>query len=137
MNEANLNPRSSTMKKSIYSLLGCGAVSLFAFAGAAQAADVHSSIQAHLGDGSKAYASESWSAPQGAQGPIRSEMLTAGSASPNDLIQAHLGGDGVAHYVQMNMGKNDSWHAPQGAQGPIRNDSMHDGRLFPLSATGG
>ena len=97
MNEANLNPRSSTMKKSIYSLL----------------------------------------APQGAQGPIRSEMLTAGSASPNDLIQAHLGGDGVAHYVQMNMGKNDSWHAPQGAQGPIRNDSMHDGRLFPLSATGG
>lgn len=137
VNAAEINPRRSVMKKSIYSLLAGSAVSFCVFAGTAQAADVHSSIQAHLGDGSKAYASESWSAPQGALGPIRSETHTAGGANPHDLIQAHLGGDGIANYAQMKMRKDDSWQAPQGAQGPIRKDSMHDGGLFPLNATGG
>jgi hypothetical protein len=104
--------------------------------GAAQAEDANSYIQAYLGDGSKPYASKPWSASQGAQGPVRSDMGAADGSNPNDLIQAHLGGDGAATHAQMNSGKNDSWPVSHGAQGPIRNDSMLDQRLFPLNASG-
>lgn len=124
------------MKKLIFSVLSCGVVSLFVSVGGAQAADANSSVQAHLGEGGMPSASDSWSAPQGAQGPIRSDMSTARAADPNDAIQAQLGGDGRGIYAQMNSDKGATWSAPSGPQGPIRNDFIDDKMLYPLSAGG-
>jgi len=128
------------MKQSFSSVLRYGSVGLCMLVGGAQAGDVNSYIQTYLGDGSNSYeskASKSWSAPQGAQGPIRSDMSTANRSNPNDLIQAHLGGDGLVTKRQMKSDIGDSLAASQGPQGPIRNDSMHYQWHFPLNATGG
>jgi len=125
------------MKKLIVSVLGCGVVSLFMSVGSARAADANSYIQAHLGDGSKPYSSDSWSAPQGAQGPIRSDMSIARGLDPNDVIQANIGGGAKPRSSQMASTNVDTGSAPSGAQGPIRNDLMDNEKLFPLNAPGG
>ena len=70
------------MKKTIFSALACGVmIGLAVPVGTVSASDEHDRIQAHLGDGlflnSKSAMDvkhESWSTPQGAQGPIRSDM---------------------------------------------------------------
>lgn len=70
------------MKKTTLSALACGLmIGLVVPVGTVGAADEHDRIQAHLGDGTSTYSQsamdgkyESWSTPQGAQGPIRSDM---------------------------------------------------------------
>jgi len=69
------------MKRHLLSKIGCGVLfGLFVPLGAVHAYDANDRIQAHLGgDGtatqiSAMSSSDTWSAPQGAQGPIRSDM---------------------------------------------------------------
>lgn len=74
------------MKKLTLSKLGCSAVvALFVPLGVAHAYDANDRIQTYLGEGSPTISSstmaaktgtqEGWSASQGAQGPIRSDMV--------------------------------------------------------------
>lgn len=70
------------MRKTTFSAFACGVmIGVFVPVGTVSAADEHDRIQAHLGDGPFIYSGsamdvkhESWSTPQGAQGPIRSDM---------------------------------------------------------------
>ena len=124
------------MKKLSFSVISCGVVSLFVSAGGALAADANSYIQAHIGGGAPLVVVDTWAAPVGAQGPIRSEMSSASGMNPHDGIQAALGGDGRSSYLPMKSTSADTWSAPSGAQGPIRSDFTDDKMLFPLSAGG-
>ena len=66
------------MKEFVFSKLGyCVTIALLAPLSTVSAADVNDHIQAHLGgDGvTQIYDSSSWSASQGAQGPIRTDLM--------------------------------------------------------------
>jgi hypothetical protein len=73
------------MKNSLFPKIACGVmIGVFVPLGTVSAADENDRIQSHLGDGTSSYSRsamdapyqthETWSAPQGAQGPIRSDM---------------------------------------------------------------